>query len=35
VLGSAKSGQNHRRVIDLAAEAARMKNVHTTLEDGL
>ena len=35
VLGLAKSGQNHRHIIDITAAPARMKNVHTTLEDGL
>ena len=35
MLGLAKSGQNHRRIIDIAAAAARMKNVHTTLEDSV
>jgi len=35
VLGLAKSGKNHRRIIDITAAAACMKNVHTTLEDGL
>ena len=37
MLGLAKSGQNHRRIIDIAAAAARMnmKNVHITLEDSL
>ena len=34
MLGLAKSGQNHRRIIDIAA-AARMKHVHTTLEDSV
>jgi hypothetical protein len=35
VLGLAKSGQNHQRFIDIAAATARMKNIHTTLEDSV
>jgi len=35
VPGLAKSGQNYQRIIDIAAAAACMKNVHTTLEDSV
>ena len=35
MLGLAKSGQNHQRFIDIAAATARMKNIHTTMEDSV